>query len=162
LICSCVRNHPQTSRDLKNETVGKRLVEAGLKSHRAGRSPSSRKGRGKLVTLCWDHKDWTVDDWTKVLFRDESSFQLMSTPLQTRLSAPTVKHGGGSVTIWGSFSLDNAPYHTAKSVKAWMENQNTGIMPWLLNHQISFNIYFFLLKTSFCTSLMINLLIRQH
>ena len=72
LICSCVRNHHQTSRDLRNEwalsrnvtcsarTVGNRLLEAGLKSHRAGRSPSSTKGRGKPVTLCWGSQglDW--------------------------------------------------------------------------------------------------------
>uniref|UniRef100_A0A3Q1C858 Transposase Tc1-like domain-containing protein n=1 Tax=Amphiprion ocellaris TaxID=80972 RepID=A0A3Q1C858_AMPOC len=140
-----VRNHPQTSRDLKNEwilwrngtcsarTVGKRLVEAGLKSHGAGRSPSSRKGRGKLVTLCWDHKDWTADDWTKVLFRDESSFQLMSTPANflvrrkpgeatNQTVCPYSKTWGGSVTIWGSFSLDGTGTMNQGMYRATLEN----------------------------------------
>ena len=63
-----------------------------------------------------DHKDWTVEDWSKVIFFDESNFQLCPTPgrLMVRLRpgeaykpqclAPTVKFGGGSVMIWGYFS----------------------------------------------------------
>lgn len=199
LVRSCVRNRRQTSRDLQNEwalsrnvtcsarTVRNRLVEAGLKSHRARKKPfiNERHRKARLL-FARDHKDWTVDDWAKVLFSDESNFELMPTPANLLVRrrpgeaykpdclAPTVKHGGGSVMIWGCFSMsgtgqmqlcegrmnqvmyratlensllpsagklfpasndwifqqDNAPCHTARSVKAWMENHNIRTMPW--------------------------------
>lgn len=180
LIRSCVRNRRQTSRDLKNEwalsrnvtcsarTVRNRLLEAGLKSHRARKKPfiNERQRKARLL-FAGDHKDWTVDDWAKVRRKPGEAYKPDSL-------APTVKHGGGSVMIWGCFSMggtgqmqlcegrmnqvtyratlensllpsagklfpasndwifqqDNAPCHTARSVKAWMENQNIRTMPW--------------------------------
>uniref|UniRef100_A0AAQ5XGI7 Tc1-like transposase DDE domain-containing protein n=1 Tax=Amphiprion ocellaris TaxID=80972 RepID=A0AAQ5XGI7_AMPOC len=199
LIRSCVSNLCQTTRDLKNEwalsrnvtcsarTVRNRLLEAGLKLNRPRKEPfiNERQREARLL-FAGDHKDWTVDDWAKVLFSDESSFQLMPTPANLLFRrkpgeaykqdclAPTVKHGGGSVMIWGCFSLggtgqvqlcegrmnqvmyratlensllpsaaklfpasndwifqqDNTPCHTARSIKAWMENQNIQTMSW--------------------------------
>uniref|UniRef100_A0A3Q1GCR0 Transposase Tc1-like domain-containing protein n=1 Tax=Acanthochromis polyacanthus TaxID=80966 RepID=A0A3Q1GCR0_9TELE len=82
-------------------TVGNRLLEAGLKSHRAGKKPFIKKRQRKtLLLFAGNHKDWTVDDWAKVLFRVEFSFQLMPT-----YWLGGMEHGGGSVTIWGCFSL---------------------------------------------------------
>uniref|UniRef100_A0A3P8U5L8 Transposase Tc1-like domain-containing protein n=1 Tax=Amphiprion percula TaxID=161767 RepID=A0A3P8U5L8_AMPPE len=104
--------------DLFGRTVGNRFLEAGLKSHRARKKPfiSERHKKAQFV-FAGDHKDWTGDDWAKVLFSDESNFQLMPTPANLLVwrkpgetykpdcLASTVKHGGGSVTIWGCFSL---------------------------------------------------------
>jgi len=63
---------------------------------------------------CDDHKVWTCDDWKYVIWSDESSFTLFPTSgrvyvCRTSKEAyipeclvPTVKHGGGSVTICAS------------------------------------------------------------
>ena len=63
-------------------------------------------------------KSWTVNDWSKVLFSDESKFMIFSSdgiryvrhPVGHRLNPkyqlPIVKHGGGNVMVWGCFSYD--------------------------------------------------------
>lgn len=62
------------------------------------------------------HKDLTVEDWRKVLWTDESKFQVFGTNRRIMVRrtpsekfipqclVPTVKHGGGSVFVWGCFS----------------------------------------------------------
>jgi hypothetical protein len=69
---------------------------------------------------CDDHKTWTSDDWKYVAWSDESSFTLYATsgrvyfcitPKETynpECLVPTVKHGGGSVTIWAAISWYSA------------------------------------------------------
>ena len=63
---------------------------------------------------CKIFKTWSIDNWNKVLFTDESSFELFSTKQRIivrrrpnekyRLQrvAPTVKHGGSAIMFWGS------------------------------------------------------------
>ena len=53
-------------------------------------------------------------DWSKVIWSDESKFNLFSSegiqyirrPKNVRYMVPTVKHGGGNVMVWGCFSHD--------------------------------------------------------
>uniref|UniRef100_A0A3P8SVC9 Transposase Tc1-like domain-containing protein n=1 Tax=Amphiprion percula TaxID=161767 RepID=A0A3P8SVC9_AMPPE len=72
LVCSCVRNRRQTSRDLKNEwalsrnvtclarTVGNRLCETALKSHWTRKKPFiNERERKPGLLFAGDHKDWT-------------------------------------------------------------------------------------------------------
>jgi len=65
------------------------------------------------MTFCNQYKRWTVDQWNKVLFSDESTFSQFSSyvchvrrPVNTRYKAryvvPTVKQAP-TVMIWGSF-----------------------------------------------------------
>ncbi|KAK1794284.1 hypothetical protein P4O66_011177 [Electrophorus voltai] len=61
--------------------VQNRLLEAGLKSCKARKKPfineKQRRARLKFVK---DHKDWTIEDWSKVIFSDECNIQLCPTP----------------------------------------------------------------------------------
>ncbi|KAK3539392.1 hypothetical protein QTP70_005928 [Hemibagrus guttatus] len=76
-------------------------------------SENQRRARLKFAK---DLRKWTVVDWSKVIFSDESNFQLCLTPRRVMVRwrpgeaynpqclAPTVKYEGGSVMIWGSFN----------------------------------------------------------
>ena len=102
-------------------TVRCRWVEAGLYSYIAVRKPHpiaiNRKER-----LQWaiSHQHWTVDDRSKVVFSDEVAIHFVQTnqrryirhrmgvnpqpcPYQPRLQA-----GGGSVMVWGAFTLQGS------------------------------------------------------
>ena len=116
---------PQLSRRLLEEhgvnlasrTVRKRLQKAGLRGCVAAKKPllSAANVRRRLV-FAREHKDWTVEDWKNVIFSDESLFQLfcgakrlivrrrVGEKFKKDCIAPTVKHDGGSVMIWGSIS----------------------------------------------------------
>lgn len=97
-------------------TVKRRLRQAGLYGRIAMRKPLLRKGN-KVKRLTWarEHKDWTVEDWKKVLWTDESKFLTFGSNRRTFVRrakgeralesciTPTIKHGGGSVMIWGCF-----------------------------------------------------------
>jgi hypothetical protein len=75
---------------------------------------TSEQAKGRLA---WarSHQSWKQEDWDRVIWSDESSFQLIPSGGRVRVwrrkaekylkecLAPTVKHGGGSVMIWGCF-----------------------------------------------------------
>lgn len=98
-------------------TVKRRLRDGGLFGRVAVRKPLLRP-QNKLKRLEWarNHKDWTAEDFKRVLWSDESKFEVFGTKRRifVRRSAeqkmlpdcivPTVKHGGGSVMVWGCFS----------------------------------------------------------
>ena len=52
------------------------LKKSGLKAHRAAKKPHlTDQMREKRKQWCANHLHWTEDDWEKVLFSDESTFQ---------------------------------------------------------------------------------------
>lgn len=98
-------------------TVKRRLQSFGLKGCVAQRRPLL-SGANIQKRLKWAHKykHFTFDDWSKVLWTDESKFQMFGSnrkvyvrrrPSEAFLDmclVPTVKHGGGSVMVWGCFA----------------------------------------------------------
>lgn len=98
-------------------TVKRRLLDAGLKGCLAV-SKSLLKTANKKKRLNWaqQHKDWTIEDWNKVLWSDESKFEIFGTKRRVFVrrysneriadgcTVASVKHGGGSVMVWGCFS----------------------------------------------------------
>jgi hypothetical protein len=58
-------------------TVRQRLLEDGLLSRRAAKKPLfSRKNIRDRLIFCKRYRDWTAEDWGKVIFSDECPFQL--------------------------------------------------------------------------------------
>lgn len=67
----------------------------------------------KRYRFAIEHKDWTVEQWNRVLWTDESKFELFGTKRRVHIRrgihektmkeciVPTVKHGGGSIMVWG-------------------------------------------------------------
>ena len=56
-------------------TVRRLLLEDGLVSRRAAKKPLlSRKNIRDRLIFCKRYRDWTAEDWGKVIFSDESPF----------------------------------------------------------------------------------------
>ena len=99
---------------ISDQTVRRVLRKNGLIAHIKRKKPLLRKSHCRK-RLAWAkaHKDWTVEDWAKVVWSDESKFNLFGSDgqkycwrkpgeaLKEQHVQPTVKHGGGSLMIWG-------------------------------------------------------------
>lgn len=100
-------------------TVKRRLAKAGLQGRIAARKPLLRpQNRQKRLKWAKEHQNWNIDMWKTVLWTDESKFQIFGSNRRVYVRrrrgermredcvVPTVKHGGGSVLVWGAFSFD--------------------------------------------------------
>lgn len=100
-------------------TVKRRLRGKGLIGRVAAKKPLLRpQNKRKRLQFAKDHDHWTIDQWKSVLWSDESKFQLFGSNRRQYIRRQTgerqkpncvaskVKHGGGSVMVWGCFSYD--------------------------------------------------------
>ncbi|KAL7872082.1 hypothetical protein SRHO_G00070650 [Serrasalmus rhombeus] len=120
-------------------TVRRRLLEQGLVSRRAAKKPLlSRKNIRDRLIFCKRYREWTAEDWGKVIFSDESPFRLFGTSGKQLVRRrrgeryhqscliPTVKHPE-TIHVWGCFSakgigsLAVLPKNTAMN-KEWYQN----------------------------------------
>lgn len=68
------------------------------------------------------HVDWTVQDWKRVIWSDETKIDRFGSdgkiyawrrkhePLQSRHVQQTVKHGGGNIKLWSCISYSGVGY----------------------------------------------------
>lgn len=102
---------------ISRQTVSRRLVNKGMIGRIAVRKPLLRPvNKQKRLKFAQEHADWTIEQWKSVLWTDESKFELFGSHrrqyvrrkvnerFKPECILPTVKHGGGSVMVWGCFS----------------------------------------------------------
>ena len=98
-------------------TVWRRLYEAGLYGRIAIKKVLLRK-QNNIKRFLWAkvHKDWTIQLWIKVLWTDESKFEIFGSTRRvyvrrrvgeraaTFCIKPSLKYGGGSVMLSDAFA----------------------------------------------------------
>lgn len=103
--------------EISYKTVGRRLKDVGLISRVAAKKPwINTKNRKARLNFAKNYINWTVKDWEKVLWTDESKYCLFGSDGRRYVRRPdnhrndprymtgTVKHGGGNVMVYGAFS----------------------------------------------------------
>ncbi len=90
------------------QTIRHTLQQVGLHGRRRWRKP--------LQTVCWRQLAKSMNYWNHVLWSDESKVNLFDSDgvqhvwrrpgeeYQENCALPTVKHGGGSIMVWGCMS----------------------------------------------------------
>ena len=158
VVLSCLRDRSATAEALRaslrnvsnvnvsTETVRRRLHAAGLKARRAAvRVPLSRNHRTRRLAFARFHRRWTRNQWSKVLFTDESRFTLRFNdgrirvwrrPGERFVDATIREHdryGGGSVMVWGGFSLHHrTPLHIVNGRLTGVAYRDTILRPLVL------------------------------
>ncbi|CAF2963140.1 unnamed protein product [Rotaria sp. Silwood2] len=146
---------------ISSQTVRRRLHEAGLYGRTARKKPYVNKvNRAKRLAYVKMYRDKDMDFWKHVLWSDESKFNLFGSDgkvmvwrspkeeYDPRCTVSKVKHGGGSVTVWGAFARngvgnlffingremvfqhDNDPKHTSRIVKNWLDKNGIKRLVW--------------------------------
>jgi transposase len=100
-----------------DRTIRRVLKEKGLKAKKKIKKPSiSKKNQKERMDFCITHRDWTIEDWNNVIWSDETKINRFGSDgirwswvkpneiLSSKTVIPTVKHGGGSLMVWGCFN----------------------------------------------------------
>ena len=107
-----------------------RLRDAGLFGRRPAKKPYiKRKNQKARIRFAMEHRHWTTKQWSRVVWSDESKFNLFASDgiryvrrpngerMNVKYILPTVKHGGGNIMVWGCFSRDGVgPLHRVEGI----------------------------------------------
>jgi transposase len=99
--------------------LNNRGLRAGEKKKKPGLSQKNIKARFEWAK---ERKDWTVQDWNRVIFSDESKINRFNSDgrswcwfrdvkqLEDRTVKITFKHGGGGLMVWGCMTSKGVGY----------------------------------------------------
>ena len=110
--------------------MSRRLHDIGLFGRVCVKKPLlSKKNQKARLTFAQKYKHWTPKQWSKVLFSDESKFNLFvsdgrkyvqrqkNTGYDSLYHIPRLKHEGGSVMVSGAMSSrEVGPWHEVKGI----------------------------------------------
>jgi transposase len=105
------------------QTVRRALQSRGMGSLPKEKKPALKE-KNRIARLKWakKYKDWTIDDWRRCIFSDETKINRYNSDgrvwswirdgesIQRRHISETVKHGGGSLMIWSCISCVGVGY----------------------------------------------------
>lgn len=116
----------QINMDVSQWTARRALRRIGLISAIKQKKPAlSDKNVKARLKFCKDCKNWSVEDWKRVIWSDETKINRFQSDgkqyfwhrpqetLQKHQVKQTVKHGGGSLMVWGCFTW----WHVGPMVK---------------------------------------------
>lgn len=131
IVSFSLRNRHLTGVDVQQElrrvrgvtvsvwTVRRRLKKANLTPKRPARGPKlTPVHRQVRLQFARDHLNWTVEQWSSILFTDESKMCLHGSDRRGRVYrrpgerfaqccfSETVSYGGGSVMMWAGISIE--------------------------------------------------------
>lgn len=106
------------SLDVDSSTIRKRLIKNKLHASRPRKVPYlSTKNIKKRLIFAQKHVTWSVEKWRNILWSDETKCNLFNSDcglqyvrrpknssLKPQYTVKTIKHGGGSIMVWGCFS----------------------------------------------------------
>lgn len=108
---------PDDPRNISSKLVRRRLVEAKLFGRVSRKVPLlTKQHREKRLLFAKKYLNWTVREWKKVLFSDETKINMVNSDGKRYVRRPInhafdykytrsiVKHGGGNIKVWGCFS----------------------------------------------------------
>lgn len=121
---------PQLNSPISTRTVQRRLNEFGLNGRVARKKPRlSKKNIKDRLAFAKEHVKWTREQWSKVLFTDESKFNRFGSDgnsyVRRRIGEEfspkcvklTTKGGGGSVCVWGGMTINGTgPIHRINGI----------------------------------------------
>jgi len=103
--------------NVSHKTIRRRLHEVNLHSKLAKRRPFiNKRNKIKRLEFAKKYAEMPINFWKNVLWSDESKFELFNRKARLRVwrnigeeyqerhLQQTVKHGGGSIMIWGCFA----------------------------------------------------------
>lgn len=109
--------------DISTSSVRRVLYRSGLAGRIKVKKPLlKKKHRQARLAFARKYRHWTIDDWNRVIWSDESKFQLFGSdgkeycwrmpgePLRPHHVKPTVKHGGGNIMVWGCMTSQGLGY----------------------------------------------------
>jgi len=106
-------------------TVRRALKEAGLCATEKPKKPLlSEANRRKRLAFAKRHQHWTIDDWRRVVWSDETKINRFCSDgrkwawirdgeqIQAKHVKLTVKHGGGNIKVWSCITYDGVGWLT--------------------------------------------------
>jgi transposase len=108
---------------VSRKTVARALNKRGLKAGEKKKKPAlSKKNIAARLEFAKKYRNWTKNDWERVIFSDESKINFFNSdgrswtwfdkdkPLESRNVQQTIKHGGGGIMIWSCITSKGVGY----------------------------------------------------